>query len=315
MPPTPRRYAEEDAWRVRAFLRGAYVLDDRHPRAWHVARFDYARAHTCPNVGEVGVEDVATLWASEGELVALLMPDGGPGEAHFSIHPHDRGIELATEMLDVAEERLATPRTDAEPVLTLWAHADDDVLNDLFARRGYAPTSVVEHQWRGHLSAPVETAPVAPGYVLRALGDGLELLERCYASGLAFHDGDARYAIANRSDPTWYRRIQEAPLYRRDLDVVAVAPDGAIAAFCTLWYDDATRSVYVEPLATVPEHRRKGLAQAVLTEGLRRAPRLGADVALVGGYDDAANALYRAVVGPTCAHYVAWSRGKSTPNA
>lgn len=150
---------------------------------------------------------------------------------------------------------------------------------------------------------------------MRALRDGLELLERCYASGLAFHDGDARFAIANRSDPTWYHRIQEAPLYRRDLDVVAIAPDGAIAAFCTLWYDDATRSVYVEPLATVPEHRRKGLAHAVLTEGLQRAQRLGADLALVGGFDEVANALYRAVVGPTFERYEAWSRRDSAPNA
>jgi hypothetical protein len=32
----------------------------------------------------------------------------------------------------------------------------------------------------------------------------------------------------------WYRDVQRAPLYRRDLDLVAVAPDGELAAFCTL---------------------------------------------------------------------------------
>lgn len=308
MPPNAKPYAEEDAWRVRAFLREAFQLADRRPRAWHVARFDYARAHTCPNVAEVRVEDVATVWASDGALVGLLMPDGGPGEAHFSIHPRYLGVDLATEMLDVAEERLAVARKGAEPALTVWAHADADVLRNLLARRGYAATGVVEHQWRGRIDARVETVPVAPGYAVRALGDGLELLERCYASGLAFHDGDARVAIANRSDASWYRRIQEAPLYRRDLDLVAIAPDGAIAAFCTLWYDDATRSLYVEPLATVPEHRRRGLAQAVLAEGLRRAQRLGADLALVGGFDEGANALYRTVIGPASERYEAWAR-------
>jgi mycothiol synthase len=115
-------------------------------------------------------------------------------------------------------------------------------------------------------------------------------------------------AAANRADPTWYRRVQEAPLYRRDLDLVAVAPDGAIAAFCTLWFDDPTRSVCIEPLATVPAHRRLGLARAVLTEGLRRAQRLGADLALVGGYDDGANALYGAVVGGAHDRSEAWAR-------
>ena len=309
MPPTERPYAgDDDAWRVRALLREAYRLDERRQRAWHVARFDYARAHTCPNVAEVRLEDVVTVWESDGTLVALLMPDGGPGEAHLSVHPHHRTDVLAREMLDVAEERLSTSTLGGGRGLTIWAYAHDDRLRELIARRGYEPTGVVEHQWRGRLPGPVEAAPIAPGYTVRALGDGLDLLERCYASGLAFHDGDVGVAVANRTDPGWYRSIQRSPLYRRDLDVVAVAPDGAIAAFCTLWFDDPTRSVCIEPLATVPDHRRLGLARAVLTEGLRRAQALGADLALVGGYDDAANALYGAVVGEACERYEAWAR-------
>ena len=102
----------------------------------------------------------------------------------------------------------------------------------------------------------------------------------------------------NRVDPTWYRNIQSAPLYRRDLDLVAVSPEGAIASFCTIWFDDVTRSACFEPVATVPARRRLGLARAVLTEGLRRLQRLGAARALVGGYSPAANALYRSVMGP-----------------
>jgi mycothiol synthase len=77
---------------------------------------------------------------------------------------------------------------------------------------------------------------------------------------------------------------------------VAVAPDGAIAAFCTVWFDDVTRSAYLEPVATVPAHRRRGLGRAVATEGLRQARRLGADLALVFGYTTDANDLYRVVM-------------------
>ena len=77
---------------------------------------------------------------------------------------------------------------------------------------------------------------------------------------------------------------------------MAVAPDGAIAAFCTVWFDDVTRSACLEPVATVPAHRRRGLGRAVATEGLRQARRLGADLALAFGYTPHANALYRAVM-------------------
>ena len=102
----------------------------------------------------------------------------------------------------------------------------------------------------------------------------------------------------NRNDPAWYRNIQTAPLYRRDLDLVAIAPSGEIAAFCTLWFDDVTRSAYFEPVATVPAHQRRGLARALMTEGLRRLQRMGAITAFVGGYSPEANALYRSVMGP-----------------
>ena len=309
MKPTMRPYAGgDDEWRVRAFLRAAYLAHGRHARSWHVARFDYTRWHVALNVAQVRLEDVAFLWEAGGEVSALLLPDGGPGEAHLSVHPRWGSTGLEAEMLEVAESRLAGTRDDGTRRLVVWAAADDRERQALLTSRGYGRAGVAEHVWRRRLVEPVAVVPPAAGYVVRSLGDGLELLERCYASGLGFHDGDPLQAVENRDDPTWYRNIQTAPLYRRDLDLVAVAPDGAIAAFATLWLDDVTRSVYVEPVATVPAHRRRGLARAVLTEGLRRVRRMGADLATVGGYAEGANALYRSVMGDDHDVVEAWSR-------
>jgi ribosomal protein S18 acetylase RimI-like enzyme len=192
--------------------------------------------------------------------------------------------------------------------LYVWAPDQDRARGDLLGRRGYTKRDRPEVQWRRSLAAPLGDVAVAPGYTIRSLGDGLELLERCYASGLGFHEGDLSYAVDNRNDPTWYRNIQTAPLYRRDLDLVAVAPDGAIAAFCTLWFDDVTRSAYFEPVATVPAHRRRGLGRAVMGEALRRAQRMGATIAFVSGAGPAANGLYRAVMGPQYDRYERWVR-------
>jgi mycothiol synthase len=309
MAPHARPYGgDDDAWRIRAFLRESFRLDGRRARVWPVARFDYARAHTCPSVGGVSLEEVATVWDDGGAVVALLMPDGGPGEAHLSVHPHHRTPAFDAAMLDVAEERLSVPAGDSRRSLLVWAHDHDASRVAELERRGFERTGGAELSWRRDLSRALEAAPVAEGYSLRSLEHGLDLLERCFASGLAFHDGDAAVALANRADIGWYERIQAAPLYRRDLDVVAVAPDAAIAAFCTVWFDDATRSAMVEPLGVVPAHRRKGLARAVLTDGLRRVQRLGADLAFVGGHSEAANALYGSVLSDGCERYELWLR-------
>lgn len=288
---------EDDFWRMRAFLRQVFLLNHRLERCWHVARLEYARWHSCLNCAKVSLEEVAHLWESEGQLIAFLMPDGGRGEAHLCVHPAWDTRELEEEMLSVAEERLAAIQPDDSRKLYVWAPEPDNLRQELLIQHGYHKDDWPEYQWRRDLDMPIPVAPAPSGYTIRPLGDGLELLERCYASGLGFHEGDIKIAVENRDDPTWYRNIQTAPLYRRDLDLVAIAPDGAIAAFCTIWLDDVTRSAYFEPVATVPAHQRRGLGKALMSEGLRRLQRMGATRAFVSGYSAAANALYRSVMG------------------
>lgn len=293
---------------MREFLRHVFTLNDAHEYSWHVARLDYARWHSCLNCSDVTLEDVAFLWESDGQIVAIMMPDGGLGEAHMSVHPCLRTPYLEEEMISVAEEHLSVVTPEGSRRLYAWAPESDHLRQEILTRRGYTRSGTPEHQWRRLLDSPIPDAPVWPGYAIRPLGDGLELLERCYASGLGFHSGDIKAAVENRDDPIWYRNIQNAPLYRRDLDIVAVAPDGAIGAFCSVWFDDVTRSAYFEPVATVPSHRRRGLARAVMTEGLRRLQRMGAIMAGVGGFNPAANALYRSVMGGECELYEPWAK-------
>ena len=289
---------EDDFWRMREFLRRVFLLNGCLERSWHVARLDYARWHTCLNCAQVGLEDVAFLWEADGVIVAFLMPDGGRGEAHLCVHPGLCTLELEEEMISLAEERLAADLPDGTHRLFIWAGAVDTLRQGILTRRGYRKDNWPEHQWRRRLDTTIPDVPLPTGYTIRSLGDGLELLERCYASGLGFHEGNIKVAVENRDDPTWYRNIQTAPLYRRDLDLVVISPQGAIASFCTIWFDDVTRSAYFEPVATVPAHQRRGLGKAILNEGLRRLQRMGATTAFVGGYSPEANALYRSVMGP-----------------
>ena len=286
-----RRCQADDAWLIRTFLRDAFLADHRRSRVWHVARFDYTWWHVLPNVADTRLEDVAWLWEEDGRIVGLLLPDGGPGDAHLSVAPGARGrVEAA--MLDVAETELSAPHGEGQARLVVWAHAGDPGLADLLGRRGYRRSDVCERRWRGAIDSERDDAAPPAGYAIRPLGDGLELLERCHASGLAFHDGDLAVAAENRADTSWYRRVQRAPLYRRDLDIVAVDQHGAVAGFATAWFDDVTRSVLLEPVAVVPAHQRRGLGRALVSAALGQAARQGATLALVGAYDDAADALY-----------------------
>jgi ribosomal protein S18 acetylase RimI-like enzyme len=301
-----RRYENEnDYWRLREFLRQVFLLNDRRERSWHVARLDYARIQGCMNT-KLSMQDCLFFWEVDNQIIAMMMAEGGFGNAHISVHPNLRTLELEEEMLTIAEGYLAEVKPDGLSTLQVWAPDKDEIRQGILIRRGYQKDEWPEHQWRRMLNSPIPEIPAPNGYTLRSLGDGLELLERCYASGLGFHQGDINIAVENRNDPTWYHNLQNAPLYRRDLDLVAVAADGSIASFCTIWFDDSTRSAYFEPVATVPAHQKRGLGKALLIEGLRRLQRMGATTAFVGGQSPAANALYHSVMGSDFELYEPW---------
>jgi predicted GNAT family acetyltransferase len=68
-------------------------------------------------------------------------------------------------------------------------------------------------------------------------------------------------------------------------------------AFALVWFDAANGAGLFEPVGCHPDHRRRGLATALLCEGLRRLRDLGATHALVANRvgNEAAGALYESV--------------------
>lgn len=289
---------EDDFWRVREFLRQVFLLNKRRELSWHVARFDYWRWHFIKNCQACdSFEQVTFLWeTAEGEIVSVLHPVF-MGEAFLHVHPGFRTPALEEEMIACAEEHMAAGNSDGQRKLVLLAFHEDDLRQRILSRRGYSRRERYTHHWRRDLDDPIPNQlPVAAGYTIRSMGNASEFPARSWASWRAFHpdEPDEDYEGWN-----WYHNIQSAPLYRRDLDIVAATPSGEIASFCTIWYDDVTRSAVCVLVGTVPEYQQRGLGKAVMHEGLRRLQRMGGTRVFANGYDPAANALYGSVLG-TC---------------
>jgi len=299
---TMRTYRnDEDYWRIREFLRRVMILNDRREWSWHVARLDYWWWFANPTYENFSVPEVVFLWETEEREIAAVLNPEGHGIAFLQTDPTFRTPELDDEMVAAAEKHLTETDQDGCRRLEIYIDSQDKAIQDVLSRRGFRRIerpNEQEFQHRRLLADPLPEVPATPGYSIRPMGAGLELLERCYASGLGFHEDDIQTARNNRDHPEWYHGIQSAPLYRRDLDIVAVASDGSVAAFCTAWFDDVSRTAYLEPVATVPAHRRHGLGKAVCLEALHRLKRMGCQVAFVGGYSERANALYFSLMGP-----------------
>ena len=290
MKPIMRMYQdEEDYWRIRSFLRDVSLLNDRHDYSWPLLRWDYWVWHVNMNIYHFKLEESVHLWEMDGQIVAMLNPDS-TGEAFFQFHLGYRSEELLCEMLDAAEARLPSQKEAGRRELITWVNEQDALHKDVLTRRGYTRSKYkAEHMRYRFLTQPVQASDPPDGYTVRALGDESELPARSWLSWKAFHpdEPDERY-----EGWKWYKNVQRVPLYRRDLDIVAVAQDGELAAFCTVWFDDVTRTAVFEPVGTHPNHQKRGLGKAVMSLGLQRAQQLGATMATVSSYSDGAHALY-----------------------
>ncbi|MEW6402206.1 MAG: GNAT family N-acetyltransferase [Chloroflexota bacterium] len=285
---------EDDYFRARNFLRDVFILNDRLEHSWNVARLDYWRWHligTC-RVCE-SLEEGMTLWeTSDGRIIAALNNMGG-GEIRLHVHPHFRSAELEDEMLACAEEHHAETTENGKRIIAP-VFADDALRPEVLSRRGFTRRPGWNHHYRRDLTAPLPDAPPPSGYTIRSMGDESEHASRSWCSWRAFHsdEPDSNYD----GDWSWYRNVQSSPLYRRDLDIVAAAPDGNIAAFCTCYYDDYTRSAVTVLVGVAAEHWRRGLGKAVVTEGMRRLQHLGCTRVFATANEDPADALYHSAM-------------------
>jgi GNAT superfamily N-acetyltransferase len=297
---------EDDYWRIRAFLRQIFMLNNRHERSWEAARLDYWRWHIVENCHTCeSIENVTYLWElTDGQIAAVLNAEA-MGEVFFQVHPSLRSAELEDEMVSIAEQCLSAPDGHRRRKLHVWVNQGDTLRENLLSRRGYHPTGHPEYQRQRPLDLPLPEARPTPGYIVRSLGDADELPARSWASWRAFHPDEPD---KNYQGFEWYYNVQRIPMYRRDLDLVAVARDGTIAGFCTIWYDDVTRSGCFEPVGIMPEYQRRGLGRAMMCEGMRRVQRMGATLATVAGFSPGANALYSAVMSRHYDLYQPWGR-------
>jgi GNAT superfamily N-acetyltransferase len=148
--------------------------------------------------------------------------------------------------------------------VTLELDSLDDVLRTFLVGRGLT----IEDG--GGLVETWLTASGRPS--VSSLADGYTLCRRIDAGGGLHH-------MANGSRPHGDReaRLQQTSLYRPDLDLVVHDRHDQVAAYGLFWYDPATRVGVVEPMRTEDDHQRRGLARHVLTNGIDRLVRAGAE--------------------------------------
>ncbi len=281
---------DEDFWRVRDLLIETYPisLPDFN---WDVRRWDGSRFYNKEPAWGTYWNGRVGLWETQGgRLVGAVHPDG-EGIACLQIHPDYRHIE--DEMICWAESHIAKEAQGcSQRRLTMFAYEYDAWRRYLLEQHGFEKTDdwgVVRRLRFGDKVLPPVELP--EGYTLRAArkDDPEEHQQFADLLNAAFNRD-----FHNAQELHTFRTM--APCYCADLDLFAIAPDGSLAANVGVIYIEQIRAALYEPVCTHPGHRRKGLAQALMWEGMHRLRGLGATEVTVGtGTMVPANRMYESV--------------------
>ena len=244
---------------VHQFLLKAGELDcNEH---FHWGRFEWMHAHSF--LDEDRLSNVVMFRDDRNEIVGLITYDTDYDDRTYLIHTSSDPA-LLDGMINAV---LAAEKDTA----VIKANSKDDALCQRLEERQF------EKKRRDSCVLTLDLAKELE----YGLPDGYAASPRQFALDpwqyqLVIHRGFGNEGIPEKWNEEFLRRVPHA----NDELKVFVLADGAYCAHCGLWYT-AGDTAYVEPVVTLPQHRKKGLAKAAVYEACIRARELGAKRAVV----------------------------------
>jgi GNAT superfamily N-acetyltransferase len=257
----PYMHSDVEFEEMRSLLIGSYQ-HDRRPRNWRLALIENW------NMGSRFLElksyftNRVRLWRDEaGGLAGFLVR--GERLVHPQVRYQDQ--ELVDAMLTWAETHWAGEVEQVQVMAYDW----DKQRQSLLARRGYTPGQAVEEVRIYDLTKDYPEPILPEGYQIRSMRE--------------VDDPPARVELENRIwdaslDEDWFRGKSSAPSYSLDWDLVAVSPEGNLAAASLVWRYPENGAAEIDPLGTAPDYRRKGLARAIVLESVRRLQKANSEI-------------------------------------
>ncbi len=238
------------------------VADNGYNEHFHWGRFDWGMAHSLLDVEMLSRN--ALFRRENGELVGAVVYDTDYNDRWYIIHSIS-DENLLGQMIEYVTE------ADVNTAI-IKANLNDTVLCRLLANAGFENQhlqSVLELDLSRNLSFQLPQ-----GYYLNTPDSKIDTWQWRL---VIYHGFDHEGILQEPGEEVAKAgKHLEIPEY---IKVFAIK-DGEYAAHCGVWYNGGN-TAYIEPVATVPEHRGKGLGRAVVYEAVNRAKERGAKRAIV----------------------------------
>ncbi len=224
------------------------------------------------------VQDNTRLWFdADDQLVGFALVD------HYNnlcFEFEDSGIEAEIVDWGVQCIRRAMQATGEALTLDASCRADNTERLALLERHSFIREAQHSVHMVRSLHKPIPTPQLPAGFSIRHVTGEHEVEALVTLHRAAF--GTETMTVEERL------AMMRTPDYDVELDLVAVAPDGQLAAYCMVLISQEENAQtgrnegYTDPVATHPDFRRHGLARALLLTGLHKLKQRGMDTACLG---------------------------------
>lgn len=273
MPVKMRNYTSEalftsDYKKVREFLIGLNRKQIKYPGfTW--SRWEWMTTHSMLDrkaLGKIGI------WEDDGKIVGLATYEGSLGDSY--LFTTDGYKYLESEMIKYALGSLC-----GEQGLRVIIDNNDRDLQRTARDLGFIATPKQENVALIDITDKL-TYNLPEGYKIVSMADGWDYYKYNAVMWRGFnHQGPPPETDENISSR---REMLSSPMIVPEIVVAVAAPDGRYVSHCGMWYTPEDDYAYVEPVATDPDYRMKGLGKAAVLEAVKRCGQLGAKTAMVG---------------------------------
>ena len=228
------------------------------------------------------------LWFDGDKVVAFVYYEAPVTDIYFAVR---KGYEhLADELIDYAVTTM--PSFDGNQQFVLFN--GQEFLKEAAKKRGFEMVFEYESRVFDFENELNYELPEGYHFVESSDIDVLKLSRLCWygfdhGDRQVFTDWD-KYDDSNDWTPAKSHKdcvsefMAPSPHSTHEYDVVIADENGEYVCFAGMWWIPQNKLAYMEPLCTSPEHRRRGLAAAALTEHYRKMKALGA-THMSGGED------------------------------
>lgn len=259
----------EDFHRVRDFL---VRINQEQVTTPHFLWGRWEWGFSLPYLDIEGLSKIG-IWEEDGEIVGVVTYEQGLGDAYFCI---DKNYAfLKEEMLCYAKENL-----QKEGKIRALISDNDREFQRIASRYGFKPTQHKEHN--GVLDIHIDriSYELPAGYRVSALSEDCDLYKFHRVLWRGFnHEGEPPIT---EEEMEMRRKSLSGPHLNPALNIAVISPAGEYVSYCGMWYEPGTDYALVEPVATDPDYRMKGLGKAAVLEAVKRCGILGAKTAYVG---------------------------------